>query len=555
MLLAQEIDRELRVMFWNLENFFDFLDGGAGESDAEFSATGPRRWTKKRFYRKCHAVAKTILWAGSLGREGGGYAGLPDVVGMAEVENRFVLKQLVDKTALRKLDYEIVHFDSPDPRGIDCALLYRASRLTLVSAKPCRVSAEGLQTRDILLAQFLTPAGDSLAVLVNHHPSKYGGGETDWRREVAVDRLRALGDSLAADGWSRIVAVGDFNDTPDNPLFERLSPSLSLCRLSAPSASLFPDGTADGPRQLTPRPVITDPFRENVRLSAPSASLFPDGTADGSRLLNPLLVSADPFRENVRLSAVPPGNRNGIGSIRFNGEWQLIDLCFVSPALAGASSFSVLEPPFLTERDAAHSGDRPLRTYSGPRYRGGVSDHRPILVRLSLSSPPPASPPPALSLLASPTPLAASPPFAVPHPASILSRVAPLSPCSLASPPLAAISRRQPSSRPPSRLLFPASHRLRIAPFLLCSVVSLSSLHPSTRRIPSRRPFRRCTPSLAALFTRGYVFGLLYLYKRITPVGQLLYRYREKRLKTRNLRPSVQAHSVKQQLFEQIESI
>ena len=520
MLLAQEIDRELRVMFWNLENFFDFLDGGAGESDAEFSATGPRRWTKKRFYRKCHAVAKTILWAGSLGREGGGYAGLPDVVGMAEVENRFVLKQLVDKTALRKLDYEIVHFDSPDPRGIDCALLYRASRLTLVSAKPCRVSAEGLQTRDILLAQFLTPAGDSLAILVNHHPSKYGGGETDWRREVAVDRLRALGDSLAADGWSRIVAVGDFNDTPDNPLFERLSPSLSLCRLSAPSASLFPASTADG-----------------------------------SRLLNPLLVSADPFRENVRLSAVPPGNRNGIGSIRFNGEWQLIDLCFVSPALAGASSFSVLEPPFLTERDAAHSGDRPLRTYSGPRYRGGVSDHRPILVRLSLSSPPPASPPPALSLLASPTPLAASPPFAVPHPASILSRVAPLSPCSLASPPLAAISRRQPSSRPPSRLLFPASHRLRIAPFLLCSVVSLSSLHPSTRRIPSRRPFRRCTPSLAALFTRGYVFGLLYLYKRITPVGQLMYRYREKRLKTRNLRPSVQAHSVKQQLYEQIESI
>jgi len=296
---------EVRVMFWNLENFFDFIDGGMGESDAEFSATGPRRWTKKRFYRKCNAVAKTILWAGSAG---GVDAVLPDVFGMAEVENRFVLRQLVEKTALRKLDYEVVHFDSPDPRGIDCALLYRASRLTLVSAQPCLVSAPGLQTRDILLAQFLTAAGDSLAVLVNHHPSKYGGGETDWRREAAVARQRALGDSLAAAGWTRAVAVGDFNDTPENALFGRLLPVFSLCRQTGVQK----------------------------------------------------------------------------GSIRFNGEWQLIDLCFVSPALAGGASFSVLEPPFLTERDAAHSGDRPLRTYSGPRYRGGVSDHRPILVRIFL---------------------------------------------------------------------------------------------------------------------------------------------------------------------------
>ena len=292
---SPENDGRMTVMFWNLENFFDFIDGGAGESDAEFSSAGTRRWTKSRFYRKCSAVAKTVLWAG-----------LPDIVGVAEVENRFVLRQLVTKTALRKLDYESVHFDSPDPRGIDCALLYRASRLTLVDARPCRVSAPGLQTRDILLAQFRTPDRDSLAVLVNHHPSKYGNGETDWRREVAVARLRALGDSLAASGWSRLVAVGDFNDTPDNPLFRQLEPAFSLCRQ--------------------------------------------DGT--------------------------------GRGSIRFNGEWQLIDLCFVSPDLAGGTSFRVLDPPFLTDRDAAHSGVKPFRTYSGPRYLGGVSDHRPILVCL-----------------------------------------------------------------------------------------------------------------------------------------------------------------------------
>ena len=323
---------QLKVMFWNLENFFDFIDGGSGKSDTEFSSDGPRRWTKKRFYRKCQAIAKTILWAGSAGvgtdrlpdggvSDGGGWGtALPDIVGVAEVENRFVLRQLVEKTALHKLDYEIVHFDSPDPRGIDCALLYRGSRLTLVSARPCRVSAPGLQTRDILLAQFLTPAGDSLAVLVNHHPSKYGGGETDWRREVAVARLRALGDSLAAAGWTRAVALGDFNDVPENSLFHRLEPTFSLCR-----GILTPSGSKG------------------------------DRNAPGYQLR---------------------------GSIRFNGEWQLIDLCFVTTALADRTSFRILEPPFLTERDAAHSGDKPLRTYSGPRYLGGVSDHRPIMVFL-----------------------------------------------------------------------------------------------------------------------------------------------------------------------------
>ena len=387
---------EVRVMFWNLENFFDFIDGGAGESDAEFSATGPRRWTKKRFYHKCNAVAKTMLWAGSAG---GGLDALPDVVGVAEVENRFVLRQLVEKTALRKLDYEIVHFDSPDPRGIDCALLYRASRLTLVSAKPCRVSAPDLQTRDILLAQFLTADGDSLAVLVNHHPSKYGGGETDWRREVAVARLRALGDSLAAAGWTSAVAVGDFNDTPDNPLFQRLSPAFSLCRQVPfadraatasvwenyrPAASSSAGKGAPDSRLLDSLPGDADPTRANFRPEASSSA--GKGTPD-SRLLDSLPGGADPTRENVRPGApFPAGKRQyirGSGSIRFNGEWQLIDLCFVSPALAESSAFMVLEPPFLTERDAGHSGERPLRTYSGPRYRGGVSDHRPILVRIT----------------------------------------------------------------------------------------------------------------------------------------------------------------------------
>lgn len=122
-------------MFWNVENFFDWRNDSTTVSDAEFSAKGERHWTWKRFQAKAHAIAKALLWVGDeTGR-------LPDVIGLAEVENAFVLWQLLHKTALRKLDYQYVHYDSPDRRGIDVALLYRSSVLELVSSTPCHLSA------------------------------------------------------------------------------------------------------------------------------------------------------------------------------------------------------------------------------------------------------------------------------------------------------------------------------------------------------------------------------------------------------------------------------
>ena len=170
----------LLVVFWNVENFFDY------RSDSK-----PQYWTKGRFHAKCDAVAKTLL------RIADRYGRLPDAVGFAEVENAFVLRQLVNTTALRKLDYRIVHYDSPDHRGIDCALLCRRSTLPLRRSAPAHVpdSAGGiLATRDILLAEF-----DSLAILVNHHPSQLGG-KSD-RRERARERLRSLTDSGGCWRW------------------------------------------------------------------------------------------------------------------------------------------------------------------------------------------------------------------------------------------------------------------------------------------------------------------------------------------------------------------
>lgn len=349
-------DGSLLFLFWNLENFFDWRDDGASESpsDAEFSSFGKRHWTRAKFFAKCNAVAKTVLWVGDR------YGRLPDAVGIAEVENRFVLEQLLESTTLRKLDYRIVHFDSPDPRGIDVALLYRSSVFRLVDAVPLRVdgpeaSGPPLLTRDILLAHLslkppasgepsssfslndtsavpsppspairdASPAGGAkgLFLLVNHHPSKYGGGKTGWRREAALKRLRKAVDSLEAAGCQNIIAMGDFNDTPDRPFFR----------------------------------LLTDP------------------TASGSGLEN----LAAPLAES------------GEGTIRYNGIWQLIDLFFVSKGLGADGhlpKMQIVRVPFLSARDNAHTGEKPFRTWSGPRYNGGVSDHRPVVLSLDISS-------------------------------------------------------------------------------------------------------------------------------------------------------------------------
>ena len=293
------------LMFWNVENFFDWRADGVSGSEVQFSASGARKWTKRRFYAKCNGIAKTILLAGDE------FGEPPDIIGLAEVENRFVLTQLVGATALRKYGYGIVHYDSPDRRGIDCALLYRKSHWRVVSSKACRMP---FPTRDILLVILqempdqvghdgrgdggppVVIAGcdrqSPLAVLINHHPSKVGG-ESDERRNIAMARLLEIRDSLLAEGISRIIGVGDFND------------------------------------------------------------------------------------EVVPAEGVTPTSSQG--TIKFQGKWEKIDGC---PVLEGLKAReTVFCPPHLTEPDRGHSGTKPRRTYSGPRYKGGLSDHYPVVYR------------------------------------------------------------------------------------------------------------------------------------------------------------------------------
>ena len=299
---SQETDDSMLVMFWNPENFYDYTDQGTGESDKEFSSSGSRYWTKRKFYAKCDAIAKSVLWIGER------YGRMPDVIGLAEVENRGVLHKLLDYTLLRKYDYGIIHHDSGDRRGIDVAILYRRSSMQPlnITLKAPEYNSEPMATRDILHAKMRLNTGKIYDFIVNHHPSKYGGDpESESRRTAAMTALRHLCDSLSSD---RMVVMGDFNDIPTSPPFSEV----------------------------------------------------------GDILVN---KGTDLHYKNA-------------GTIRYEGRWELIDMFLVSPSLDEFTEMQICRIPFLMTWDSRHSGEKPHRTYSGPRYIGGVSDHCPIILHI-----------------------------------------------------------------------------------------------------------------------------------------------------------------------------
>lgn len=309
---AQEPEKDgTLVMFWNLENFFDWTDQGTGESDREFSSMGERHWTRKKFYAKCDAISKTMMWMADR------YGRMPDVAGFAEVENRRVLKMLLESTLLRKYGYEIVHFESGDRRGIDVALIYRTEVFDKVGelVRTPEFEGEKMDTRDILTVRLRRKSdGENVNFIVNHHPSKFGGSKaSEGRRTAVMKSLSELCDLLLKSPENaEIVAMGDFNDNPDGEQFA---------------------------------------------------------------LLEGILVNKSGIL-----------HEEGEGTIRYEGRWDLIDMFFTSPDLAGRSEMHIERVPFLMMRERKHPGEKPFRTYSGPRYIGGVSDHCPIILWISESN-------------------------------------------------------------------------------------------------------------------------------------------------------------------------
>jgi len=306
-------------MFYNVENFFDPVDDPNTQDD-DFTPTGKKRWTWGRLAKKRNDIAKTIIAAGD--------GNTPVLVGLAEVENYLVLKQLVEQTPLAKIGYNIVHHDSPDPRGIEVALLYRNDRFKLLHQHFYKLTlpSGSNQTREILYAKGTLDSRDTLHILVNHWPSKIGNARQSLaRRMTAARKAKAICDSIfGTNPAANIIVMGDFNDGPESiPVLKGLE------------------------------------------------ALPPDTLIVGNRLYNLMLPLA----------------RRGEGSYKYKTEWELIDLFFVSgnlmPSAGNRISYKdayVFKADFLLEDDKKYHGKRPFRTYDGMKYLGGVSDHLPAVL-------------------------------------------------------------------------------------------------------------------------------------------------------------------------------
>lgn len=313
---------ELRIVFWNVENLFDIWDDSTKADDA-FTPEGDYHWTMKRYRTKLSHLSQTIV---ALGDKGEGRLQMPILIGMAEVENDKVLRDLCRGTSLRRYHYNYIHYESVDRRGIDNALLYRSDQFRPYHSESINISdtANGFYTRDILQVEGVTLSGDSLIVIVNHFPSKRGGITADRRRMQIARELRRRMDDICADHpQAAVIVVGDFNASPSEPEIRE-----GLMRREEDSTVTF------------------------VNL----------------------------------METIPPGR----GSYKYQDYWSCLDQIIVSKNLLDGriplqhtdTVGHIFAAPFMLLDDAKHLDQKIYRTFLGQRYQGGYSDHLPVYIDL-----------------------------------------------------------------------------------------------------------------------------------------------------------------------------
>lgn len=320
----KESAAHFRVMSYNVENYLSFRHDSLSPL-RDFSPEGKLGWDATRYYNKRNNIARVITAVGKWTP--------PALVALCEIENREVIDDLVLHSPLRQMHYRVAHFESPDPRGIDVALLYQPDEFKPYIEKPVPVRFPNNpthHTRDILYVGGILKNGDTLHVFVNHFPSRLGGElESERNRIIAAATLRHHVDSLfLLNGNANIIIMGDFNDYPDNRSM------VEILRAKPDKAPIEPE------------------------------SLY-----------------------NIVYSLHKEGC---IGSYKHNGSWGMLDQIIISSHLRSAGSgvrteqseAEVFAPLFLLEEDAKGFGKHPNRTYLGPRYHGGFSDHLPVYIDL-----------------------------------------------------------------------------------------------------------------------------------------------------------------------------
>jgi hypothetical protein len=315
--------RVINIAFYNLENLFDTLDT-PNVNDIDYTPQGLNKWNSKKYYEKLENLSEAISKIGTDATPHG-----PAIIGVSEIENRTVLEDLVRQKAIAGRNYHIVHYDGPDKRGIDVALLYQPEYFELTNSISHRLKIEGREdffTRDQLLVSGLLD-GEEFHFIVSHWPSR-SGGESRSRplRNAAADLGRHIIDSvLNINPNAKIVYMGDLNDNPDN-----------------------------------------ESVMKHLRAKTDVGKL-----KEGDMF--------NPFYDFYK---------KGIGTLAWRDTWSLFDMVIPSKSLMDKDFSSyrfykamVFNKTFLQQKSGRFKG-YPLRTHAGGQYLGGYSDHFPTYILL-----------------------------------------------------------------------------------------------------------------------------------------------------------------------------
>ena len=313
------------IAFYNLENLFDITNDSLIFDD-DRTPEGKDNWTSERYNKKLDNSSKVISEIG-FGRTNSS----PDIVGICEVENLAVIEDLTNHSNLQSKGYGIVHYDSPDERGIDVALLYKKSVFLPTSYASHRLlliddEDERNYTRDQLVVGGMLDA-EQFYFIVNHWPSRSGGEARSRPNRIAAAKLnkRIIDSIQRLDFQAKIISMGDFNDDPTNDSFKKI---------------LKTKGKVN--------------HLEDGELYNPMEKLY----------------------------------RKGIGSLAYRDNWNLFDQIFFTKTLIDNEAkgyrfwkAEVYNPKYLITKKGKYKG-YPYRTYAGGSYTGGYSDHFPVYIHL-----------------------------------------------------------------------------------------------------------------------------------------------------------------------------
>lgn len=315
------------VAFFNVENLFDTIDDPE-TIDEDYTPDGKNHFTSEDYFQKLTNTSKVISQIGS-----GNFNAGPVLIGLAEVENIRVLNDLVKTNALISGNYQIIHIDSPDRRGIDVAMLYQEDHFSPLNKEKVTVrlwdtQGKRIYTRDILHVHGILD-GEEIHVIINHWPSRRGGKlRSDPKREKAAYLLKQLTDKIfSSDPKANIIIMGDFNDDPIDDSIQK--------------GLLLKSEVEEQTKNHFFNPML-HMYKKGLNTLA---------YRDGLNLFDQIIICGNLLKKNT--------NKQGYFFYR-----------------AG-----IYNPAYMIVSSGRYKG-YPLRSYVNNRFSGGYSDHFPVYIEL-----------------------------------------------------------------------------------------------------------------------------------------------------------------------------